>query len=60
MFNIQTYSLLTWPLSPILHISLFSFPNYPFQNFTLALIMLRVVLGSARPDTEWSGRLSGL
>jgi hypothetical protein len=22
--------------------------------------MLRVVLGRARPDTEWSGRLSGL
>jgi hypothetical protein len=30
------------------------------QNFAPALIMLRVVLGRARPDTEWSGKISGL
>jgi hypothetical protein len=38
----------------------FSSINCPSQNFSPALIMLRVVLGRARPDTEWSGKISGL
>jgi hypothetical protein len=37
-----------------------SSPNSPSQNFAPALIMLRVVLGRARPDIEWSGRISDL
>jgi hypothetical protein len=35
-------------------------PDFPAQNFAPALIMLRVVLGRARPDTEWSGKHSDL
>jgi hypothetical protein len=44
------------------HPSYFPFTsiNHPSQNFAPALIMLRVVLGRARPDTEWSGKISGL
>jgi hypothetical protein len=34
--------------------------NSALQNFAPALIMLRVVLGRARPDTEWSGKISDL
>ena len=30
------------------------------KNFAPALIMFRVVPGRARPDTEWSAKLSGL
>jgi hypothetical protein len=30
------------------------------KNFAPALIMLRVVLGRARPDSEWSAKVSGL
>jgi hypothetical protein len=37
-----------------------SSPNSSLQNFAPALIMLRVVLGRACPDTEWSGKISGL
>jgi hypothetical protein len=57
----QNYSLLTWLLSPIprLFPALLSL-NSPSQNLAPALIMLRVVLGRARPDTEWNGKISGL
>jgi hypothetical protein len=30
------------------------------QNFAPVFIMLRVALGRARPETEWSGKISGL
>jgi hypothetical protein len=50
--------LLTWQLSLIPNPS--SSPNLLSQNFAPALIMLRVVLGRARPDTEWSRKISGL
>jgi hypothetical protein len=30
------------------------------QNFAPAFIMLRVALGRARPDAEWSRKISGL
>jgi hypothetical protein len=43
---------LSYPLS--------SSPDCSSQNFAPALIMLRVVLGRARPDTEWSRKISGL
>jgi hypothetical protein len=36
------------------------FPSHSSQNFAPAFIMLRVALGRARPDTEWSGKISGL
>jgi hypothetical protein len=52
--------LLTWLLRliPLAYPSLSS--NSLSQNFAPALIMLRVVLGHARPDTEWSEKISGL
>jgi hypothetical protein len=59
MSYMHNYSLLTWLLSPISH-TYPSAPNSLSQNFAPALIMLRVVLGRARQDTEWSGKISGL
>jgi hypothetical protein len=35
-----------------------TFPNFPSQDFPPALIMLRVALGRARSDTEWSSEIS--
>ena len=58
---IQIYSLDTWPLSPLSDISPYISPNSACQDFAPALIMLRVALGQARQDAEWSGRtLSGI
>jgi hypothetical protein len=56
----QKYSLPIWLLSPICTQSPSITANALSQNFAPALIMLRVVLGRARPDTEWSGKISGL
>jgi hypothetical protein len=41
----------------------YSWLHIPFnspQDFAPILIMLRVALGRARPETEWSGKISGL
>ena len=58
MLPIPMSSLDIWPCvlsCSCIHISL----NSP-QNFAPVFIMLRVALGRARPETEWSGKISGL
>ena len=50
----------TWPLRPIPFVSLPPSSNSISQDFAPALIMLRVVLRSARPDTQWSEKISPL
>jgi hypothetical protein len=54
------YSLPAWLLSPVFHASSLSSPKFPLQDLALALIMLCVVLKRIHPDTEWSGKISGL